>query len=138
MHSTQRRRRYGPGWQKQQRKHRKKQQLRQRERRSDGAVDLSRCSCVGFPTHFLGLKAVRDSGEVETIMDAPVAPPPSSSSVPTTRARIIGTVDMSCVHRDLAGYYRAFGLMDSSTVAGLFDRVIWPNLHTGTGGPHPA
>ena len=32
------------------------------------------------------------------------------------------------VHKDLAGYYRAFGLLDSSTASGLFERVVWPNL----------
>jgi hypothetical protein len=42
--------------------------------------------------------------------------------------RTIGSVDVMGVHKDLAGYYRAFGLLDSSTASGLFDRVVWPNL----------
>ena len=37
-------------------------------------------------------------------------------------------VDIVGIHRDLAGYYRAFGLFDSSTAAALFERAVWPNI----------
>ena len=39
-------------------------------------------------------------------------------------------VDVVGIHRDLAGYYRAFGLLDSSTPFGLFESVVWPHMTT--------
>lgn len=37
-------------------------------------------------------------------------------------------IDTNVIHRDLAGYYRAYGMLDSSTADGLFDRVVWRNV----------
>jgi hypothetical protein len=37
-------------------------------------------------------------------------------------------VDMTGIHRDLARYYTAYGLFDTSTPDMLFERVVWPNM----------
>ena len=37
-------------------------------------------------------------------------------------------IDTNGIHRDLAGYYRAYGMFDASTADGLFERVVWPNV----------
>ena len=46
--------------------------------------------------------------------------------------RNVGTVppnvDIVGIHRDLSNYYRAYGLFDSSTPSGLFERAVWPNI----------
>ena len=37
-------------------------------------------------------------------------------------------IDTNGIHRDLAGYYRAYGMFDASTADGLFESVVWPNV----------
>jgi hypothetical protein len=37
-------------------------------------------------------------------------------------------LDLTAVHRELAGYYGSFGLLNSSTPASLLSRVVLPNL----------
>ena len=56
---------------------------------------------------------------------------PSSSSRSAHHKSSIhppGNIDTVGIHRDLSGYYRAFGLMDTSTADGLFGKVVWPHL----------
>jgi hypothetical protein len=37
-------------------------------------------------------------------------------------------LDLTAVHRELAGYYGAFGLLNASTPSSLLSRVVLPNL----------
>jgi hypothetical protein len=54
------------------------------------------------------------------------------------RAPLRPNIDLNGIHRDLAGYYRAFGMFDTSTPDALFERVVWPNVIRRQKPPTPA
>jgi hypothetical protein len=54
-------------------------------------------------------------------------PPPRTASLHRPSGARVPYFDAVTVHRDLAAYYRSFGLFDTSTPSELFERVVWPN-----------
>ena len=64
----------------------------------------------------------------EVIAAAAPQPIPKDRHKGAAGAPLRPNIDTNGIHRDLAGYYRAYGMFDASTADGLFERVVWPNV----------
>lgn len=65
------------------------------------------------------------------------ARPRGGGGPPSQPCLLLAGADLLGMHRELAGYYRQFGFLDSSTPQALAERVIYPSCVMPPAHAHP-
>ena len=65
------------------------------------------------------------------------ARPRGGGGPPSQPCMLLAGADLLGMHRELAGYYRQFGFLDSSTPQALAERVIYPSCVMPPAHAHP-